>query len=132
MILEIRSINFCNLATLTLTNHKALKCWFSVKKIIHALLLPSREHRFHPKQCKRYLRKLWKGINLEMVKTDTPHRSHNLREWRTLNSLTKNTDPSKSRKVAYFILNEQLRGSSINGNIFQKAAEGTRLTRKGQ
>lgn len=45
----------------------------------------------------RYPRKQWKDIKLEMVKTDMPIQDTiQGNEGRTLNSLIKNRDPSKS------------------------------------
>lgn len=130
MVLEIRSVNFRNLATQTFKNNK---CRFSVKKYIYACCyLP--EDMFHPMQDIRYPRISRKGINFKKIQN-----RHTLCKTYS-KGMKVNAKPNYKKqrhqqifiqKTAYFkILDEQVKGSKINGNIFQRAAERIRLANK--
>jgi hypothetical protein len=60
-------------------NHTLTRMIFCQEKYPH-LLLSSREHRFHLRQCVKYSRILWEGVKLEEIKIDTPYAKQDLRE----------------------------------------------------
>lgn len=103
-------------------NHALTKMIFCQEKYPH-LLLSSREHRFHLRQCVKYSRILWEGVKLEELKIGTPYAKHNLREgW-----------PDKKSHSIYSFKNFQLKNSQWTNKRkkyklnFFKVAQGIRL-----
>lgn len=60
-------------------NHALTRTIFCQEKYPH-LLLSSREHRFHLRQCVKYSRILREGVKLERLKIGTPYAKHDLWE----------------------------------------------------
>lgn len=73
MVSEVRS-------NLVFRNNHALTKMIFCQEKYPQLLLSSREHRFHLRQCVKYSRIPWEGAKLEEIKIDTPYAKQNLRE----------------------------------------------------